>query len=53
LDNDAKKIYERLLLKKAIETGDGDAITELYKKYKPFLKKYLENLSHVNGCAKI
>lgn len=51
MTKDAEKIHERLLLKKAIETGDADAVSELYKKYKPFLKKYLENLSHVNGCA--
>lgn len=51
MDNDNKNIRERILLKKAIETGDKEAISKIYSKHKPFLKKYLESISNVNGYA--
>ncbi|MCK5023919.1 MAG: sigma-70 family RNA polymerase sigma factor [Candidatus Aenigmarchaeota archaeon] len=51
MDNENVNIRERILLKKALETGDADAISEIYSKYKPFLKKYLANISNLNGYS--
>ena len=51
MNNKHETIRERILLKKAIETGDTDAIAEIYSTHKPFLKKYLASISNLNGYA--
>ncbi len=46
-----ENIRERILLKRAIEHKDTNAVSELYDKYKPFLNKYLANLAYLDGYA--
>ena len=48
---DDKNIHERILLKRAIESGDMGLLSKIYEEHKPFLNKYLQDLVHLDGYA--
>jgi len=51
LSIDFTNTQERLLLQRAVEDGDQEAVGEIYKKHKPFLDNYLAKLEHQDGYA--